>query len=325
MSVGVRVLMACVLAASVGIAAKPAAAAPDGTDQNVPAVELSSDEVEPDQEIDVTISGFSSRVVTVTVCGNMALRGSGDCNMSGSESTRVNEDGSPHDVLLVVNSPPVPCPCLVRASSPTNDEAAVAPITLTGHPVAEPVQGAEPDLPLVVAIRADRAAVRLLDTIRGSLGGPTGYDVTITIRNTATEAIDGISVAAAAGRKQDHLLAVVDVVPPASIAAGATWEDTVRVELPAPVWGDVRWSADVTGRGNTVEAFDDTSSLPTLLISAVGVLLFVAVALSVRLVLRIRNRRRGERANQAVAEGAVINEGASPDSAWTPEREFERV
>jgi hypothetical protein len=291
-----RGLAACAIAVSAGVTGQPAFAAPTGSEQLLPAVELSSNEVDPDDMILVTIAGFSSRTVTVTVCGNGALRGSGDCNMAASESTRINDDGSPRHVELIVSAPPMPCPCLIRVSSPTNDEAAVAPITITGHPSAEPIAGSQTDLPLVVSMRASPVTDGFVDSVRSSLGGPTTFDVTITIRNTATELVDGISVSASAGRRPGHVLAVIDVPPPPAIAAGATWEQTVRVDLPAPVWGDVRWAADISGGDNTVEATDHTSSLPVLLIVAIGVLLFVVVALSWRLVLRVRRRRAGERA-----------------------------
>lgn len=326
-----RALTGAVIAVVVGVAAPPALATPPASEPSLPTVELSVEQAEREELIDVTISGFNSRVVTVTVCGNDALRGSGDCNMAASESTRINDDGSPRYVRLIVSPPPVPCPCLIRVSSPTNDQAAVAPISIKGHPVAPLVAAAQPNLPLVVAIRASRAADGLADALRTSLGGPTTYDLTITIRNTATETVDDISISATAGRRQRQVLVVADVTPPPAIAAGATWEETVRVELPAPVWGDVRWSADVSDRDNAVVAVDTTNSLPVLLIVAVGVLLLVALALSIRLVSRVRNRRRdvglaGEGADGVHGPDATIQDhGASPDTAWAGAREYESV
>ena len=325
MSAAWRALAGVLIGCGVAVVAQPVVAVPSGSEQVVPTVALSVTEAEPEELIEVTISGFSSRVVTVTVCGNDALRGSGDCNMAASESTPINDDGSPRFVRLIVSPPPVPCPCLIRVSSPTNDQAAVAPIVLTGHPTGPLVPAAEPALPLVVSIRADRSSGGLLDSIRASLGGPTAYDVTVTIRNTATHVIDGIGVAATAGRRQGPVLATVDVEPPASIAAGATWEDTVRVELPAPVWGNVRWVADVSGGGPTVEATDDTSSLPVLLVIATGVLLLVALALGIRLVVRVRNRRRRQRPELGAAEGGVVKHGAPSVDARVPTRELESV
>lgn len=322
MSVLRRLLVGLVIVLGLGVASQPTTAAPSGSEQLLPTVELSVTEAEPEEMIDVTISGFSSRVVTVTVCGNGALRGSGDCNMAASESTRVNDDGSPRYVRLIVSPPPVPCPCLIRVSSPRNDEAAVAPVSIVGHPVAPLFSAVEPSLPLVVSIRADRAADGLADAIRSSLGGPTTYDVIITIRNTATEPVDGVSVATTAGRRPGHVLAVADVVPPASIAAGATWESTVRVDLPSPVWGDVRWSAEVSDLDNTVVAADRTSSLPVLLVIAVGVLLVVALTLSVRLVSRIRKRRRDR--VRAEADG-TSNPALVPGITWAAAREYENV
>ena len=292
MSAAWRALAGVLIGCGVAVVAQPVVAVPSGSEQVVPTVALSVTEAEPEELIEVTISGFSSRVVTVTVCGNDALRGSGDCNMAASESTPVNDDGSPRFVRLIVSPPPVPCPCLIRASSPTNDQAAVAPIVLTGHPTGPLVPAAEPALPLVVSIRAYRAADGLADSVRSSLGGPTTYDASITIRNGATVAVAGISVAAAAGRRTGDVLAILDVVPPPSIAPGATWEQSVRVALPAPVWGEVQWSVEVSGRDDTVAAVDTTSSLPLLLVLAVTLLLMIALTLSVRLVLRVRNRRR---------------------------------
>jgi len=286
-------VMAFVVVATIGFAdGESASAAPVDPGNSEPTVVLSTSEAEPDELIDVTISGFTSRTVTVTVCGNQALRGSGDCNMAASESTRINDDGSPRFVKLIVSPPPMPCPCLIRVSSPTNDQAATAPITLTGHPIAEPVSLADPGLPLVVTVRADENPNGAAHSVRSSLGGPTAYDVTITVRNAGAQAVDGVSVSATAERSAGRVLAVIDVPSPGTIAAGATWEQTVSAELPPPVWGDVQWVVDVSGSETTIVATDETHHLPLMLIVSVVTLMLVALALSVRLVIRIRTRRR---------------------------------
>ena len=67
------------------------------------------------------------------MCGNLAKRGSTDCNMPASQGVRLyHVDDSPL-TAFVVSAPPGTCPCVIRASSDTG-EVAYAPIEIRGVP-----------------------------------------------------------------------------------------------------------------------------------------------------------------------------------------------
>jgi hypothetical protein len=66
-------------------------------------------------------------------------------------------------------------------STSTNDQVAIVPIVIIGHPVAPVVN---PDvserLPLDVSVVANESSEGFFEVVRSSLGGAINYDVTIT-------------------------------------------------------------------------------------------------------------------------------------------------
>lgn len=118
-----------------------------------PSISLQASRAEPGHRVAVALSGWRSRNVTLAVCGNLARRGSADCNVASSQSVRLFEVAAPTRAELVVFSPPVSCPCVVRASDAAQNEVAVAPIELAGvpiGPVVGPVFGPLIDVSLAV-------------------------------------------------------------------------------------------------------------------------------------------------------------------------------
>jgi hypothetical protein len=192
---------------------------------------------------------------------------------------------------MPVTAPPVPCPCIVRVSSTDNQEVAVAPITLIGHPVAEVVDNSPSDVALGVDIVTEPAPSSVSDRVRSSLGGATTYAVTIRVRNQTTFDIDNVAIAANLTRARYDDVEAFDVPDPGPLAAGQTWEQTLEVQVPALTFGDVEWAATASGQGPPVSATDTTSSFPTMLV-VVGVILLVDLLLLLwRLIVRIRRRR----------------------------------
>lgn len=108
----------------------PASAAPRVTVSPVAAA--------PGQLVVVTIEGWPRVAVTVALCGNEAARGTGDCDLAGARG--LTGGPRPDAAQVAVALPPAPCPCVVRASTPTSDTVALAPFEVVGAPVAEVVR-----------------------------------------------------------------------------------------------------------------------------------------------------------------------------------------
>lgn len=279
-------LLAPLIAVVTGVVlVSPASASVSG-----PIVTLDRYEMAPGERVVMTIDGFAATSVTISVCGNEARRGSSDCNMTESTGRTLDRDGSSTMLELPIAAPPVPCPCLVRVSSPGNDEVAVAPITLIGHPVGEIVDGSVEDEPLSVAVEVRRAPVDLLGSVTSALGGATTYEVTVVVTNRSTGTFGNVSVSGFAGRDEDDVLTSLDLSDPGELAAGQRWEETVEAELPAPVFGAAEWRVSASGAGPTVTAAAATRHVPVLLLVLAAVFVVDLMLLTWRLVARRRRR-----------------------------------
>jgi hypothetical protein len=278
-------LVALLLVGAVSIAL-PAAAQDSGT--SGPTLTLSESSVDPGGQITVIFTGWQGRLVTLSVCGNLAKRGSSDCNMPASQGVRLyHVDDSPL-TSFVVSAPPGTCPCVIRASADSG-EVAYAPIEVRGVPIGPVVDPFSDDAPLEVSVAATPHPDGILDTLRSWLGGPTSYDVKVTVHNQATEAFSAISVHGAVGRSSEVDLAGFDLQPGA-MNAGQTWAGTAQVTVPAPVIGDFDWHVLASGAGPVTETSSSTRAVPWLLVALVLALVGDVVAVVVRWVQRRRSR-----------------------------------
>jgi hypothetical protein len=243
----------------------------------------------------VTITGFTAPGVTITVCGNEARRGSADCNMTASEGRGLDRDGNPTVASLPVNAPPAPCPCVIRVSTASNDQIAVVPIRIVGHPTA-PVESADvPErVPLDVSIVVNESNDGFADVARASLGGAGTYEAMVTVRNRTTEPIERIRLDGSAGRDTDEQLVVLELDAPTAMQAGETFSQTVSAEIPALVFGEVEWRVAVSGAGPTVTATDTTRAVPWLLWTLGAILVIDLLILLARLAFRFWRRERGD-------------------------------
>lgn len=282
-----RAVGGAVLLASV--AAAPAAA--QGEPERLPRMILDRQEVNPGEAVIATMNGLDGESVTLTVCGNLARRGSQDCANSSSVGDELVR-GGPSYTQIVVQSPPVPCPCIVRAIANGTRDFAVAPLTIVGHPVGPVVSS--PDDPLVeVTIEPRRVVGGVIATLRSALGGGTRYAVTVTVRNITNERLDDVVVRGAAVNDLTDALSNIPELRPGPIEPGASWSSTEVVELAAPVVGTYRWIATATGAGPGVEAEREVSDVPWLLYALLPILVLDIVVMVARLVVR-RSRRRHE-------------------------------
>ncbi|CAB4886736.1 unannotated protein [freshwater metagenome] len=286
------VLLALLLLA--GLSAPVAFAQPmvqSGGVTSGPVVTSDKTEINPGEFVVLTIEGFTASFVTISVCGNEARRGSADCNMVASEGMRLSLDHTPTRSQIPVAAPPVGCPCVIRVSNRTNDEIAVVPITLIGHPDAPVVNGPTINNALAVSISARAASGGLLSGLRPSLGGPTTYEVTVTVKNRSTVALNQVRLSGSAGRSSTDSLAVLALDNPGEIAPGQTWQQIVSAVVPAPSFGSVEWRVAASGAGPTISATDITHHRPLLLL----LLTMLLVVIVFMLAMRYRIRRRAGR------------------------------
>lgn len=257
--------------------------------EKAPTVTIDRSALKPGERLIVTLSGWRSSVVTVSVCGNLAKRGSADCNMAASQAFGISVGSGSAIAQVQVAGPPTSCPCVIRASSSAQDEVALAPIELIGVPVG-PLIDPVSESPLVLDIRTRQVRGGLAKALRTALGGPTYYDVTITVRNRTSAVLASPVLWGSVGRSRTDELVAFAVPSPGELAPGATWTGTKRVRLPAPLWGTYVWRAGATG-GLSRQAEQVTRSFPYGLAVLVTILLVDLAAMAWRRRARRKARR----------------------------------
>ncbi|MGE3619996.1 MAG: hypothetical protein AB7L84_05990 [Acidimicrobiia bacterium] len=253
-----------------------------------PKVDVDRTTVNPGEELVVAFSGWTAAGVTIQTCGNLGRRGSVDCDQLNALTIGIDRrSGNPTLTGFVVTVPPLPCPCVLRASTSTQDSVVMVPIELVGAPVG-PLVGDLVDPPLAVRVRAARAVGGVMGKLRASLGGPVPYDVTIEIRNRSLEVLEGIELSGAATRGGSEVATLTIPSPDRPLAPDETWTGVVRSEIPAPNLGAIRWNVTASGVGPPSHAEASATNRPIALFVAMGVLAVDLVVIAWR-----RLRRHG--------------------------------
>ncbi|MFZ4719823.1 MAG: hypothetical protein ACOYMR_10380 [Ilumatobacteraceae bacterium] len=251
----------------------------------------------PGERIRVSVEGFDADYVTVSFCGNEARRGSADCDQPGSKGFELRPDGELTFTEMIVSAPPVPCPCVVRVTTPLNDVVTVAPFVVEGHPVEE-LAAPAPDAPLVeVTVQPKPADVGVFPWMRASLGGAKDYDVTVSVRNMTNDPLRRVVLDGSVGRDEFDVTTSFDLENPGLLGGGQSFSQTVRVRIPAPTVGSFVWRVSAGGAGPTVTTLVDERPVPWMLIAVLGFLLIDLVLL----VMRWRISRRAKAAEAAAA------------------------
>jgi hypothetical protein len=272
---------ACIWSAGV-VAAQSAPA-------NYPTITLDRGTVHPGDNIVVQFRNWQSHTVTVSVCGNLARRGSGDCNIVSSEGVPISRFSPEALTDFVVPVPPTTCPCVIRASNSTQTEIAYAPITLIGVPSGPLVSPSEFS-PLDVTVQVRRVRAGFGAALRSSLGGATTYDVSVVLHNTSAETLTDVRPYGWAGRSKTNQARTFDFPPVGDLGPGQSWTHVARVHTPAPLFGRFYWEVSVSGAGPTVHAESVSRQTPWLLI----VLIIVIIGdVAMMLARRIMRRRGG--------------------------------
>lgn len=254
---------------------------------NGPAISLDKTSVKPGERVIVNFSGWTTGFVTMSLCGNLAKRGSSDCNMAQSQAIQIGGIQATMAGELVASPPPGTCPCVVLASNMKTGESALATIDLIGFPLG-PVIDSGAQEPLDVSFEVTKAGGGFVERLRSGLGGRTAYEVEVAVKNQTSDTLSEFSLSGSAERNSAELASFDIPIPAEGIAPGQTWKHKTSVELPSPVLGSYKWVVVASGAGPVIKAEETTNRFPVVLIGLVTVLLVDISILSVRLFIRAR-------------------------------------
>jgi len=293
-----------VLAAVIGVLAT----APGGAQQLAPqSPSLSAPAAaRPGDLIVVTLTHWPTGVATVETCSNAAARGTQDCALEGDDSIAIR-DTKAVAVDLQVATPPGPCPCVIRATTPAGNIVVTTPIVIVGQPTGPIIQPSTPPAgsELHVHARVTTVDEKFPQSVIAPLGGSVHKVLEVDLTNGSKTPAD-LHVVAEVGKHGDK----------ESIAArnvrGLQPGEHRRLRLPfvisAPAWGTYTVTGSVYGTSTPLGFRATTSNDPWLLELMVPVLLIVVAE-------TVRARERRERRRH---EAAVAASMAAAGAGWDP-------
>jgi hypothetical protein len=264
----------------------PAAVASAMQTVSGPTVVVPAKPAAPGDTVTVRLNGWPRGTVTVGVCGNEARRGSEDCALIGDEAIAVRGSATT-PVDLTILAPPVPCPCVVRASEADGSVALTARITLLGVPTGPPLAPTGPvasdQLDVQGQIKSSSSWVHALSR---SLAGPSSKTLVLTLHNRGRSEIEGLRVVSDVGRSASSgsPLAVRAV---AALEPGAQVTLRIPVTLGAPAFGEYQVTGTVYGLASPAQFGVTTNNDPWAL-----ELLAPITLLALAQILRRRERQR---------------------------------
>jgi len=257
---GLTVLAAVALVAAAGVIV-PARATAQATPRAEPVVQVSPAAGAPGENVLVELIGWPDGAALVGVCGNNSRRGSEDCNLTGTVGIDVRAGRA--TFRLDVSTPPVHCPCVVRATSLDGSLVRQAPFAVTGVPDGPELLPATP----VVSASTVRIRARLEPASSGFLGrllpplaGPVEKTLVMSVRNDSGQPIDEIRIVGAVGRSRS----TAEPIRPTTVrdlAVDATAVVRVPVRIGVPAWGRYKvfgsvYGLDVPARFSTTTTND---------------------------------------------------------------------
>jgi len=288
-------VIATALLALVALTSAPSAHAQAQDGAPSPTISVSLDAATVGQGVVVSGTSFpASTSVSLQLCGDEARNGSTDCDVVAGQTVVTDERGT-FQGNIVVRFPPVPCPCVVWATSNGSAPAsATAPIGVVSATYTPPVTPAAPatTTPQVVIVRS---VAHQRSAWRGWFGLPSRVDVEVTVRNDGSSTVQDPVLSMTVG-KSDDPIRVVSSPAMSPLAPGEERTIVVPVDLGALSYG--RYTVKGSFGASDVAFRVHTSVVPWA-----GLLILVA---AVALLWRRRVIRRRRRA--AALEVAVTTE-----------------
>jgi hypothetical protein len=236
----------------------------------------------------------------VSVCGNLGLNGTADCNQTSARTTFTG-DGS-FGLNLPVSLPPTPCPCAIVAFAPAIPDLVTVPFTVIGAPVATPA--APPPAFEQKTLKVENAELEGGGDWTSWFGASTTRDLVFTIHNAGTAPVDDPPLVLTAG-KGNNPEGVVTPPRIGHIEPGA--RQTVRASVPIETLSVGSYT--VKGRiGNTgaAETFRAHTTIYPWGLFALAILMLLVVVLWIWNALRrLAARRARKRAARSIEPADV--------------------
>lgn len=307
------------MVATIAIALAPGFASPAGTQvlaqDNEPAVELDTPRAPLGSVVRLEGAGFQpGDILVVSLCGNLALRGSLDCDYANTRVAGVTADGRLPQTTLPVTSPPMPCPCVITVASRTGNTLVEVPFEIMG------VASAQPTIDIATNMDASTGAPEIVDLAlfrdgpwTSWFGGSSRWTARVTITNPGPEPARP-DLAMTFGRTDDPT-GFIAVPTFDAIEAGARTTIELPFELESLAYGDYVVRAELGGDERTA-VLRQMTTYPWGLFVLGAVLALVVLtsllAVAVRAVSAGQLRRSGARTTEpddaAVAESEAGQE-----------------
>lgn len=276
----------------------------------MPKISIDPASVVVGDKVTVQFDGWPQGAVAVGVCGNQALRGTEDCAVLGDEALTINSS-KPRLVQLAVQAPPVPCPCVIRASTPDSNVVATAALQIRGFAVGPSIAppGPAQSAQLGVDAKVKGAGGGLLTSAAAAFGGPVKRELVLTLRNRGLTPLTGLRTVAEVGRDA-HSGAPIATRTVRTLAPNAAVTVKIPIHIDAPTYGSYTVHGTVYGLAAPVTFHTETDADPW----AVELLLPIALVIIAEILRKKeRDRRRAEeRASMAtLAAEPIVLEPAS--------------
>jgi hypothetical protein len=246
----------------------------------------------------VTVSAYDLGGLTnyqVQVCGNAGFGSSAECNLAATTSVATSENGH-FVVVMTVLSPPVPCPCVVKAmplvgtKAGTEGEVVSTPIRILGMPtgtvVVPPVTGTPSGLVV------DRSYLVGTASWAEWFGGAARRTLVLQLRDAGVNLIPSTPFVLRSGPAGSPTEVVeAPVVPPLHPGEVVTYQ--VPVTFPVLAHGDYVVVGTLGSPGQIVTFTATAPLMPWGIVILLAVLVLVALGLVIRRIVRRRKGRTG--------------------------------
>jgi hypothetical protein len=241
--------------------------------------------------------------ILVELCGNLARRGTADCDQLTSVDSSVAADGTIR-VPMTIGHPPAACPCVVKVTDVNQPISVVVPVDLPALPSDDDqvLQEQFPDVHRALKV----VSVKL--TGRGPwlswFGAAPRRTLVVTIRNTGNVSVTDPDMVLAVG-KGSSPTGIVNAPALGTIAPGTTRTYRIPVDLGSLAVGHYMVAGSVTGFDTAVSFRAKTSTYPWGL-GIIVLLVLQLVLLELRNVVRRRiHDEPGEEDDLAPADAAL--------------------
>ncbi|CAB4887016.1 unannotated protein [freshwater metagenome] len=237
------------------------------------------------QKVNVYGQNWPKGTISVQVCGNLAINGTTDCDVTGTRSFGVGSSQK-FEGRIVVGAPPSPCPCVILVGSQFQAQTVLIPVTIKDHPVLAGAPTADPNSGLTtITLTAD---VTRGDWWRDAIGVSPERLVTVTITNTGGSPT-GAGVLDISVGKSSPATGFAASIPFKSIDTEDSITLQARFAVDSFAFGTYNITTRVTTPAAGAEFTQQTSTFPGWLLFIVLSLVLIADLFWVR---HVRKRKR---------------------------------